>query len=101
MNNDLHLKREFIRWFFEQPYPHDNKNRAMSFHAETKEQRDYWMQQAFKAGAQAMANETRCVLGDWAAACEGLDPEMVTPAEVFDRAEENLAHYFDRVLHEH
>lgn len=101
MTNNIHLKREFVKWFFEQPYPREGMNRALSFHAETKEQRDYWMRQAYMAGALAMANETRCVLGDWAAAVEGLDPEMITPAEVFDRAETNLAAYFERLFHEH
>jgi len=44
-----------------------------------------------------MQNETRCILQDWACAVEGLDPELVTSSEVFDRAEYNLKYYYDQL----
>lgn len=89
--------REFIRWFYEQPYPSDLSNRAMVMQrtpTPNTEQRDYWMRQAFHAGMRAMAGETLCILGDWTAACSGLDPDLVCPDEVFERAAENLEYYY-------
>ncbi len=52
------------------------------------------LQQAYRAGAQSVAGETLCILSDWATACSGLQPETITPTQVFDRAEENLQHYY-------
>lgn len=94
------LDREFIRWFYEQEYPDQLSNRATVMRRTpelTVEQRDYWMRQAYKAGARSMAGESLCILGDWAAAVEGLDPELVTPAEIFDRAQDNLQEYYKQL----
>jgi hypothetical protein len=94
------LDREFIRWFYEDGYPDQLSNRATVMRRTPElsvEQRDYWMREAYKAGARSMAGETLCVLGDWAAAVEGLDPELVTPAEIFDRAQENLESYYQQM----
>lgn len=94
--NKALLDREFIRWFYEQPYPNDLSNRAMIM-AQTPqpnvEQRDYWMRQAFKAGAEAMWLDINHTLLQYACATEGLDPELLAPAEVYDRARENLHGY--------
>jgi hypothetical protein len=48
------------------------------------------MRQAFVAGAESMWNEVNLCLAQYACAVEGCDPELLTPAEVFDRARENL-----------
>lgn len=96
----FNLDRQFIKWFYEEPYPNDLQNRAgvmRNIPSLNVEQRDYWMRQAFAAGARSMAGETLCILSDWATACEGLDPELVTPSETFDRAEENLTDYYTRL----
>lgn len=94
---EYNLRRQFIKWFFEDAYPDVGSNRATTFLVNEKGQRDYWMEQGFNAGADAIMNETLAILGDWAAACEGLDPELITPAEIFDRAQENLQYYFERI----
>ena len=96
------LDREFIRWFYEDTYPDLGSNRSQVHEASVHftpntETRDYWMRLAYKQGAEAMANETLSILGDWAAACSGLDPELVCPDEVFDRAQENLDLYFEQL----
>lgn len=99
--NAYSLDREFIKWFYEDAYPLEFSNRAQVVKAATNvdiNTLDYFMREAFKCGAQSMANETRCVLSDWACAVEGLDPELITPAEVFDRAEENLEHYYENLF---
>ena len=98
----FNLDREFIRWFYEDWYPQQGSNRSQVHEASTHftpntETRDYWMRMAYKQGAEAMANETLNILGDWAAACSGLDPELVCPDEVFDRAQENLNLYFEQL----
>lgn len=90
--------KNFVNWFFDEPYPQLGKNRATVFLVTNKGERDYWMSQAYMAGAQAMAKETLNILGDWAAATEGLDPEMLEPSEVYDRARENLHHYIHNQL---
>lgn len=99
MKQPYNLDREFINWFYHQPYPDAGQNRwgVMStsrMHIDTV---DYWMRQAYKAGAKSMAGETLCILGDWAAGCSGLDPELVCPDEVWDRAEQNLHGYYNQL----
>lgn len=98
MGKQINLDREFVKWFFEEPYPQPGKNRAQTFLVNEKGQRDYWMRLAYMAGARAMAQDLLDTLADYACACEGLDPEMLTPAEVFDRARENLFVYATSVL---
>ena len=95
------LDREFIKWFFEETYPEPGSNRATVFgygNANNKENRDYWMRQAYMAGARSVSQENLEVLADWACAVEGLDPEMLEPAEVYDRARENLFAYNTKFL---
>jgi len=94
----LNLDREFIKWFYEEPYPEVGSNRSAvqghSFNLTPNvETRDYWMRQAFKQGAQAMWDDINYTLLAYATAVEGLDPEMVEPCEIFDRARENLHSY--------
>jgi hypothetical protein len=87
------ITREFNHWFFDEQYPEQGSNRAqvyMTGNAQNRENRDYWMRQAFVAGANSMLGEIDLCLLQWACAVEGLDPELLTPAEVFDRARENL-----------
>lgn len=94
------LDREFIKWFYEDEWPDELNNRATIMKRTPNpnvEQRDYWMRLAFKAGAKSMAGETLCILGDWAAACAGLDPELTAPDEVYDRAQENLDSYYKQL----
>ena len=88
----FNLDREFIKWFYEQPYPDVGQNRwgVMStsrMHVDTV---DYWMRQAYKAGAEAMWHDIDHTLLQYATAVEGCDPELLEPCEVFDRARENL-----------
>jgi hypothetical protein len=95
------LDREFIKWFFEAAYPEPGSNRAQVFsygNTGNKENRDYWMREAFMAGARSVSQETQDVLADWACAVEGLDPEMLEPCEVYDRARENLFAYNAQLL---
>jgi hypothetical protein len=95
------LDREFIKWFFEETYPEAGSNRAQVFslgNPANKENRDYWMRQAFMAGARSVSQETLDVLADWACAVEGCDPEMLEPSEVYDRARENLFVYNTQLL---
>lgn len=101
MNSEpFNLDREFIKWFYEEQYPDVGSNHAQVMLQgvnSTIDILDYFMRQAFKQGAKAMQNETRSILVDYACACEGLDPELVTPSEVFDRAEYNLKYYYDQL----
>lgn len=98
MAQATNLDREFVKWFFEEPYPALGKNRAMTFLVNEKGQRDYWMRLAYMAGARMMAQDLLDTLADYAGAVEGLEPEMMTPSEVFDRARENLFAYTTQVL---
>lgn len=87
------ISREFIKWFFEEQYPEMGSNRAqvyMTGNPSNRENRDYWMRQAFVAGANSMLSEIDECLLSWACAVEGLDPELLEPSEVYDRARENL-----------
>jgi hypothetical protein len=87
------ITRQFNHWFFDEQYPEMGSNRAQVYgygNPGNKSNRDYWMRQAFVAGANSMWSEINECLLQYACAVEGLDPELVTPAEVFDRARENL-----------
>ena len=62
MTKTFNLDREFIRWFYEEPYPAPGSNRARVFWFTTDkntDERDYWMRQAFKAGAEAVTKLTQ------------------------------------------
>lgn len=91
---EFNIDREFIKWADEDDYDGlgNPRNSFLPYNSR------WWVYQAYLAGAKRMANETRCILGDYAAACEGLDPELLTPSEVFDRAEYNLEHYYNQVF---
>jgi hypothetical protein len=94
------ITREFNNWFFDEAYPDTGSNRAqvyMSGNPGNKENRDYWMRQAFVAGANSMWDEINLCLAQYACAVEGLDPELVTPSEVYDRARENLHSHINQL----
>jgi len=98
MKQEFNLDREFIKWFFEDQYPDVGSNRAAVHIVTEKGQRDYWMRQGFMAGARAMSQSMLDALADYAGAVEGLEPEMLEPCEVYDRARESLFAYVTRVL---
>jgi hypothetical protein len=97
----FNLDREFIKWFFEEKYPELGSNRAQVYmmgNPQNSSNRDYWMKQAFNQGAQAMWNDINAALLDYACAAEGLDPEMLEPCEVYDRARQSLHFYIHEQL---
>jgi hypothetical protein len=94
------ITREFNRWFFDEQYPEMGSNRAqvyMTGNPGNRENRDYWMRQAFVAGANSMWDEVNLCLLQYACAVEGCEPELVEPCEVYDRARQNL-HYHIKQL---
>lgn len=98
----LSLDREFIKWYYEEQYPEMGSNRSMVHGAAFNfnpnvEMRDYWMREAFKEGAKAMWSEIDYTLAHYACSVEGLDPELLEPCEVFDRARENLHSYMEQL----
>ena len=98
-SNQFNLEREFIKWFYEQEYPHANQNRCGVLLNTLKSNPpgidwiDYWLGAAFDQGAKTMFEELDSALLEFATHCEGLDPEMLEPCEVFDRSRENLHSY--------
>lgn len=97
----FNLDREFIKWFYEEPYPEVGSNRAAVWSSGVPlnvDSKDYWMRQAFKQGAEAMWEDINYTLLAYATAVEGLEPEMVEPCEIFDRARENLHQYVSNQL---
>lgn len=101
MKSTFNLQREFVNWFFEETYPEMGSNRAQVYmfgNPGNKSNRDYWMQQAYEAGARAMWDEINLTLLQYATAVEGCDPEMLEPCEIFDRARENLHYYVNQQL---
>jgi hypothetical protein len=92
----LNLDREFIDWFYNQPYPDEGSCRWKVYgygNPLNKENADYWMRESFKAGARAMWLDINQTLALYACAVEGCDPELLEPCEVYDRARESLHHY--------
>ena len=101
MKSTFNLQREFVKWFFEETYPEMGSNRAQVYmfgNPGNKSNRDYWMQQAFEAGARAMGEEINLTPLQYATAVEGCDPELLEPCEIFDRARENLHSYINQQL---
>ena len=100
---ELNLDREFIRWYYEEHYPEMGSNRsqvhgaAFNFNPDVT-MRDYWMRTAFKQGAETMWNEINYALAQYACAVEGLEPEMLEPCEVYDRARESLHYHVTKQL---
>ena len=88
----FNLDREFVQWYHHDDYSGFGTTREAYAEAYTGMTNNWswWMRAAFKAGAEAMWDEVNYTLAQYACACEGLDPELITPAEVFDRARENL-----------
>jgi hypothetical protein len=87
------ITREFNHWFFDEQYPEMGSNRAQVYgygNPQNKDNRDYWMRQAFVAGANSIWLEINECLLQYACAVEGLEPELLEPCEVYDRARENL-----------
>lgn len=56
----MNLDREFIKWFYEDAYPEQGSNRRQVYSVTENSQNintiDYWMREAFRAGAQAATN---------------------------------------------
>ena len=56
----MNIDREFIKWFYEDSYPEQGSNRRQVYSTTQNSQNiniiDYWMREAFKAGAEAAAN---------------------------------------------
>jgi hypothetical protein len=98
----FNLDREFIKWFYEDDYPEWGSNRAqaqlMGMPTANIDVRDYWMRQAYKAGAKAMWDEINLTLATYACTVEGCEPEMLEPYEVYDRARESLHYYVNEQL---
>lgn len=97
----FNLDREFIKWFFEEKYPELGSNRCQVYgygNPQNSDNRDYWMRQAYKAGAESMWNEINYTLLQYACAVEGCEPELLEPCEVFDCARENLHLYIHQQL---
>jgi hypothetical protein len=57
-----------------------------------------WLQAAYRQGARDMAQDTLDTLGDYACALAGLEPEVIKPEEIYDRAQANLKIYYTKVL---
>ena len=53
----MNIDREFVKWFYEEHYPEQGSNRrqcyGMTAGTTNINTIDYWMREAFKAGAQA------------------------------------------------
>jgi hypothetical protein len=56
----MNIDREFIKWFYEDAYPEQGSNRRQVYSTTQNSQNinviDYWMREAFKAGAVAATN---------------------------------------------
>jgi hypothetical protein len=96
----FNLDREFIKWFYEEQYPEQGSNRCQVHLSSNTDidSRDYWMRQAYKAGAEAMWDEVNLALATYACTVEGCEPEMLEPSDVYDRARESLHYYVNEQL---
>lgn len=84
----FNLDREFVQWYHHDDYSGFGTTREM--YATNHNNWNWWMRAAYKAGAQAMWDEVNYTLAQYACAVEGLDPELLEPCEVYDRARQSL-----------
>lgn len=106
MKPEFNLDRAFNAWYYDDKFLeplNEVANRSEYHMAGIKfrpvaETYDYWMREAHMQGAKAMWEEINYTLASYACAVEGLEPEMVEPCEIFDRARENLHHYIYKQL---
>ena len=101
MKSTYNIQREFNHWFFDEQYPEMGSNRCQVYgygNPQNGSNRDYWMSEAFKAGAESMWNEINHSLLQYACAVEGLEPELLEPCEVYDRCRESLHYYVTQQL---
>jgi hypothetical protein len=98
---NVDLKKKF------QDYLHDLEGysfRIERFDAEcdadimNKERILEWMEAAFFAGANAMAQDTLDTLGDYGTSLAGINEVCYTRTQAFDIAADNLKMYYDIVL---
>ena len=58
----MNIDREFIKWFYEEAYPEQGSNRRQVYSTTQNSQNiniiDYWMREAFKAGAASQGYQT-------------------------------------------
>lgn len=56
------IDRQFVHWFYDQQYAEPNHNRngwmKQYYNNENPDHRNYWMREAFLAGARAQAQHT-------------------------------------------
>ena len=56
----MNIDREFVKWFYEDAYPEQGSNRRQVYGTTQNSQNiniiDYWVREAFKAGAQTASN---------------------------------------------
>lgn len=57
-----------------------------------------WLQAAYKQGAKDAAQDAAGTLRQYATALSGVEPEMVTPEQQYDKAADSLDVYFKDVL---
>jgi len=63
------IDREFIKWFYEEAYPLEGKNRSQVFANNmasnpNHDSRDYWMRQAFTTGYMKALNDSAPSVAD-------------------------------------
>jgi len=96
------LKKEFQKFFNEEQDDFELRSEKFYVYCEAGIMQDKrileWLEEAYIAGARAMAQDTLDTLGDYACFVAGLEPELIKPEEVYDRAGENLMVYYTKVL---
>ena len=96
----FNIDREFVKFFYEEHFPTNEHNRAgvmAKASLSNVDQRDYWMREAFLAGAKAMAAETSSTLGEWSASSEGCRPKPMSPDEMFASVKAGLDMYYSTI----
>lgn len=100
---NINLKEEFRNYFDELE---GFTLRSERFYAEceagimTPERILEWLESAYMVGAKTMAQDTLDTLSDYACVTAGLEPELIKPETVYDRAFNSLHHYYTVVMND-
>jgi hypothetical protein len=86
----------FNNFYFQETYSGYDSRAEYNDSRATQVFKNDLVRAAFYEGMRCQAEQTLRILDDWGYAAEGLDPELLAPGEVFYRAQDNLASFYNQ-----
>jgi len=95
--SNIRTPEEFFNdFYFQETYSGYGSRAEYNDSRATQVYRNDLIRAAFYEGMRCQAEQTMRILDDWGFAVEGLDPELLEPSEVYYRAANNLANFYNQ-----